>query len=243
MAEFLTTQGTSYHLENVIINAKEWLILISPYLNITENFLQRLQDADKRKVKIYIVYGKDELKSEEKSKLQILKNLTLRFCRNLHAKCYLNESSIIITSMNMYAFSEKNNREMGILVRKDSETDRKLYEDAMKEINSILDSAIPDTSAIGGSLMEMGKALKDIFVPLSGKNSRRSGLKHGFCIRCRKEIINNPDKPYCSECYNSWSEWKNPDYIEKFCHSCGKRDDSSMLYPLCRPCFQKSQRH
>ena len=66
MADFLTTQGTSYNLENIIINATKWLVLISPYLNITENFLQRLQDADRRKVKIIIVYGKDELKPDEK---------------------------------------------------------------------------------------------------------------------------------------------------------------------------------
>jgi late competence protein required for DNA uptake (superfamily II DNA/RNA helicase) len=119
MAEFLTTQGTSYHLENIIVNASKWLVLVSPYLNITQNFLQRLQDADKNKVKIYIIYGKKELKPEEELKLQKLHNLYLRYYKNLHAKCYSNEDAMIITSMNLLEFSEKTNREMGILIRKD----------------------------------------------------------------------------------------------------------------------------
>ena len=54
MAEFLTTQGTSYYLENIIINASERLILVSLYLNISANFMARLQDADKREVDIIL---------------------------------------------------------------------------------------------------------------------------------------------------------------------------------------------
>ena len=91
MAEFLTTQGTSYHLENIIRNANKWLVLLSPYLNITENFLVRLQDADKRKVKILIVYGKNKLKPEGKRKLQELENLSMYYCKNLHANQVLFE--------------------------------------------------------------------------------------------------------------------------------------------------------
>ena len=97
MAEFLTTQGTAYQLENTIIKAKNWLVLISPYLNITENFLLRLQDACKRKVKIIIIYGKKELEAKEEKKLYALDTLSLYYCKNLHAKCFLNGDSMIVT--------------------------------------------------------------------------------------------------------------------------------------------------
>ena len=215
MADFLTTQGTSYHLENIIINATKWLVLISPYLDISENFLMRLQEVDKRKVKIYIIYGKDDLKPEEKMKLQKLENLSLRYCKNLHAKCFLNENSMIITSMNMYEFSEKTNIEMGVLIHKDIDSDQQIYEKAMSEVKYILYSA----------------------------ESEVFSSRQGYCIRCEKQILYDPDKPYCRECFYSWLEWGNPLYIEKYCHSCGKRDRSSMLYPLCRSCFQKSQKY
>ena len=40
------------------------------------------------------------------------------FCKNLHAKCYLNESTCIISSLNLYEFSQVNNNEMGVLIEK-----------------------------------------------------------------------------------------------------------------------------
>ena len=261
MAKFLTTQGTAYELEEIIIHATKWLILISPYLNISENFLQRLQDADKRKVKIIIVYGKDVLKLEEKRKLQELENLSLYYFKNLHAKCFLNEATMIITSMNMYEFSEKTNREMGVLIRKDNESDQEVYEGAMREVKSIIDSSKEDsvltqpklrsmnkvrtasvelsqpTSAKGGSLAKVGEALVGFLNAISEKDDAISKLREGYCIRCGKNIPYNSDKPYCRQCFSSWRGWENPTYVEKYCHSCGKKDRSSMLYPLCRSCF------
>ena len=66
MADFLTTTGTSFHLENIIIEAKTKLVLISPYLQLSKTLFERLKDASTKGVKIKIVYGKDELKPNEK---------------------------------------------------------------------------------------------------------------------------------------------------------------------------------
>lgn len=116
MAEFLTTSGTSHELENIIIDSKKKLTLVSPYLQLSKTFHQRLKDASNRGVKIVIIYGKDELKPNERNSLAELRNVELYYFENLHAKCYFNEDRMIITSMNMYEFSEKNNREMGVLI-------------------------------------------------------------------------------------------------------------------------------
>jgi phosphatidylserine/phosphatidylglycerophosphate/cardiolipin synthase-like enzyme len=70
--------------------------------------------------------------------LEDLKYVRLYFSKNLHAKCYLNENKIIIASMNLYEFSQVNNREMGILIDTEDEEDRKVYEDATKDIESII---------------------------------------------------------------------------------------------------------
>ena len=48
--------------------------------------------------------------------LEGLTQIKTSFRRNLHAKCYLNENEALLTSMNLYEFSEKNNDEMGVLV-------------------------------------------------------------------------------------------------------------------------------
>ena len=53
------------------------------------------------------------------------------FCKNLHAKCYLNEELCIITSSNLYEFGQVNNNEMGILIRRSE--DAQLYKEAYEE--------------------------------------------------------------------------------------------------------------
>ena len=53
MAEFLTTKGISFHIEHIIRNAKNRLILISPYLQLSKNFFERLQGADRRKASVF----------------------------------------------------------------------------------------------------------------------------------------------------------------------------------------------
>lgn len=125
MAEFLTTRGISHHIEDLIIKCKTKLVLVSPYLKLSQLFYQRLKDAATRGVRITIVYGKKELKPEEEGRLAELQNIQVYYFKDLHAKCYFNETKMVITSMNMYEFSEINNREMGVLI--DRATDKKLF--------------------------------------------------------------------------------------------------------------------
>jgi len=139
MAEFLTTNGTSYHIENIIIGAEKKLVLVSPYLQISKTFYERLKDASKKNVEIKIIFGKDELKPNEKNSLAELKSLELLFFENLHAKCYFNEKEMVITSMNMYEFSEKNNREMGVFLTKENDSD--IFKKAINETHSIVESS------------------------------------------------------------------------------------------------------
>jgi hypothetical protein len=58
------------------------------------------------------------------------------FCQNLHAKCYLNERYAIITSMNLYDFSQVNNNEMGVIFDRDQE--QKLYRDTYEEAQRLI---------------------------------------------------------------------------------------------------------
>ena len=136
MAEFLTTSGTSHYIENIIMNAKKKLYLVSPYLQLSKTFFERLRDASNNGVEIKIIFGKNDLKPNEANSLATLKNVSLYFFENLHAKCYFNETQMVITSMNMYEFSEKNNREMGVLIDATKDTD--LFQKAANETRSIM---------------------------------------------------------------------------------------------------------
>lgn len=139
MPQFLTTAGTSHIIEDIIIKAKSELVLITPYLKLSRILFERLTDANHRGVRIQLVYGKSELQSSERQQLNTLTNMELLYLGNLHAKCYFNESTLIVSSMNLYEFSEKNNREMGIvLTRRD---DGECFADALAEAQSIINAA------------------------------------------------------------------------------------------------------
>lgn len=145
MAEFLRTSGISHYIEEIIIKAQEKLVIVSPYLKLSENLFERLKEKDSENIEVIFVYGKNELNEYEKRKLDSLKNLSLYFYKNLHAKCYYNESKMLITSMNLHEFSEKNNREMGVFI--DKTNDSEIFEEAEQESSSIIKAAILEKKA------------------------------------------------------------------------------------------------
>jgi phosphatidylserine/phosphatidylglycerophosphate/cardiolipin synthase-like enzyme len=136
MAKFLNTSGLTYHLEELIKNANEKLVLISPYLKFNEKAKELLEDKNRMKIDIRIVYGKNELSPSELKWLRTLEYVRVSFNKNLHAKCYLSESESIVSSLNLYEFSQVNNNEMGILILRDD--DVSLYKDNLEEVQRII---------------------------------------------------------------------------------------------------------
>ena len=57
MAKFLDTTGVSYHLQQLINSTNEKLILISPYLKVGERLKQSIEDKDRMKIDIRLIYG------------------------------------------------------------------------------------------------------------------------------------------------------------------------------------------
>ena len=136
MAKFLSTTGTNYHLEELIKSASDRLILISPFLKLNDRMKELLADKNRLKIDVRIVYGKSELQPQEIEWLRGLTYIRTSFCKNLHAKCYMNEEMCIITSLNLYEFSQVNNNEMGILIQRND--DGQLYKDAYEEAQRII---------------------------------------------------------------------------------------------------------
>ena len=120
----------------MIKNASDRLILISPFLKLNDRIKELLEDKDRLKIDVRIVYGKSELQPEEINWLKELIFIRTSFCKNLHAKCYINEELCIITSLNLYEFSQVNNNEMGILVSRNEDSD--VYRDAYDEAQRII---------------------------------------------------------------------------------------------------------
>lgn len=226
MAKFLDTTGVSNELAQIIKGAKERLILISPYLQICDRFKEMLEDQDRMKLEIRIIYGKSDLQPEQSNWLKSLKYVRTSICKNLHAKCYLNEKEALITSMNFYEFSQMNNNEMGIVVHKSE--DQKLYEEINDEVKRLY------------RVSEEIKVTVEKVPPKEELNKNSDG----HCIRCGTRIKLDPVYPYCLADYQKWKKFEDDAYIEKngVCHICGKPNDSSMEKPVCKDCYKKNEK-
>ncbi|NOR48553.1 MAG: hypothetical protein GQ533_11010 [Methanosarcinaceae archaeon] len=231
MTEFLNTEGTTYRLNQLIKNADNEIILISPFLKINQKIKDLLENQDrKRTTNIKIIYGKNELQPDENNWIRQLDSVRLAFCKDLHAKCYLSEKEAIITSMNLYEYSQVNNYEMGIYVSKDD--DLILYKEIYEEAMDIF--RISDELKI--SIEKIDSKKEANFAKSSNKNNK---FESGYCIRCKEQIKLDPMHPYCKKCYTSWNKYKNEEYKEKYCHICGNSTISSKIKPICYNCYKK----
>lgn len=123
MAIFLSGNKLNAEIENLFLQAKASIILISPYIKLHDRFSRALLTHQyDPNVKITLVFGKnkDYSKSMQKEDFDFFKqfpNIEILFENNLHAKYYANEKNAIISSMNLHSFSNDNNIEVGILVK------------------------------------------------------------------------------------------------------------------------------
>ena len=181
MAKFLNTSATNFFLEELIKNAKERLFLISPYLRLNDRIKELLEDKNRMKIDIRIIYGKTDLHPEEIKWLQQLDYVRVSFCKNLHAKCYLNESSCILTSLNLYEFSQVNNNEMGVLLTKAE--DGQVFIDAYEEAKRIIRISDEIRISLDEVHAEKPEASADTTISNSGNKLTSGKLAAKFQLR------------------------------------------------------------
>ena len=139
MAQFLTTKQISSQLEELIQTADKTLYLVSPFLKLSDGFQELINSRNKNEKKTIIIYGKYELTPEQLKFLTGLRHVYLKFHENLHAKCYLNDSKLIITSLNFYEYSMIHNKEIGVLFDVNTPGDQEIYSKALEHIKFIED--------------------------------------------------------------------------------------------------------
>lgn len=168
MAKFLNTTLLNEWIPKLIEASEKELIIIVPYIKTSDRMYNYLLEANKRGVETTLVYRENKLLPIEKAKFESLDNLNLMHHPNIHCKCYYNENYLIITSMNLYEYSEKNNREMGILFEKKNNgfsDDEKIFKDALEEIKEILNGTQLEKesreTAAEGFIMEIIKNEKE----------------------------------------------------------------------------------
>lgn len=134
MAKYLDTSQISSELMQLLKEAKEKIILVTYSLQVNNQIQERLKTKSKLGTlsEITIIYGNTQLKEKELKWMEEIDDLRVFQKKNLHAKCYINEKKAIISSMNLYDYSQTSNIEMGFLI--DRESDKEAYESMMEDI-------------------------------------------------------------------------------------------------------------
>lgn len=252
VARFLTTKGCLAEIEAVITSAQSRLVLITPFVQITDAHARRLRDAAARGVKTVLVCRHDSLKPDVQAFFAGLDGCEVYDDPSLHAKCFVGERGLVLTSLNLYGASEQNN-EMGVWL--DAEDDRRAYTDAVAEAASIQQHARCVTTPKvrwGAFLRPAAPQEKPARKPKGAsehtatarrkapakRKARRSD--EGMCLRCGDRIPFDPGRPYCLGCFREWAKWEDPTYQDRFCHACGiPEGTASMEKPLCYGCYKE----
>ena len=121
MSKFLTGKDLEDAIYDIIWETERTLMIVSPFIKL-DNYFKELFDKHENNPKIHLilVFGKNEKavkKSMSKEDFDYFKkflNVSIIYVPNLHAKYYGNESKGMITSINLYDYSFKNNIEFGV---------------------------------------------------------------------------------------------------------------------------------
>ena len=137
MAKYLDTSHISSELMELLKEAKEKIILVTYSLQVNTQIQERLKTKSKIGTlsEITLIYGNTKPKKSELEWMSEIDDLKVWQKKNLHAKCYINEKKAIISSMNLYDYSQTTNVEMGFLITKDE--DPEAYAKMMEDIDDL----------------------------------------------------------------------------------------------------------
>lgn len=121
MNKFITGENLENAVYEIIWEAKKNLIIVSPFIKL-DDYFKRLFDnhINNPKLHILIVFGKNEteksksLSNDDFNYFKKFLNISIVYVPNLHAKYYGNDKKGVITSINLYDYSFKNNIEFGV---------------------------------------------------------------------------------------------------------------------------------
>lgn len=126
MSKFITGKDLEDVIYDTIWQAEDILMIVSPFIKLDDYFKELFDKHENNpNIHILIVFGKNEkeiTKSISKEDYEYFKkflNVSIIYAPNLHAKYYGNEKQGVITSINLYDFSFKNNIEFGVFSKQD----------------------------------------------------------------------------------------------------------------------------
>tara|TARA_B110000881_G_C18446435_1_gene448708 strand:- start:56 stop:763 length:708 start_codon:yes stop_codon:yes gene_type:complete len=205
---FLENQKCIDEILDVIEKARSELIIITPYIDLDERWKSSFRIAQSHGVKMKLITRwKKKLAAKDEKDLQFFTDVgaEIKFVVRLHSKLYLNENSAVMSSMNLLDGSSKRSEEIGIFT-----TEKDLLSSFRNYSERLERSAMPEES----------KPAKSTAKAAPSQKKKESMM--GFCIRTGERIPFDLKKPFSDKAFKSWNRFKNPEFIEKYCHFSGE---------------------
>ena len=219
----------------LIRSATESIIFVTPYVELWVHLTDEMRDAVARKVDVTFLIREGETlhRPEDVEWLQANK-VKVYLVPNLHAKIYLNEKRVLVSSMNITRTSTIDSKDFAMIVK--NEDDAKMFREYVKRLigkATIAQASHSMRDYVSGPVEKAS-------ITQSSRPSEHQTVEYGYCIRSRDKIRFNTEKPLCADCFHEWNKYQDEDYVEKYCHSCGKSAKTTFAKPLCMACWKKS---
>lgn len=276
MAEFLKGNSLNSKLDEILEKAEEKLYLMSPFIKFHSRIKEiLLTKKEKDRLQLVVVYGKNEdnkeksLGQEDFEFLTQFRNVCIKYEPRLHAKYYANEGATLLSSMNLYEYSQNNNIEFGIYSEASTFMDKiigskdTIDKDAWDYFLNVLDNAetvyrkdpVYEKKLFGltEKYVKSDVAI-DTLTTLYGNVAKKSNsnqvkvkerevkFEPGYCIRTGVKIPFNVERPFSDQAYKSWARFKDDKYEEKYCHYSGEPSEgkTSMAKPILHKNWKKA---
>lgn len=218
----------------VIRGATKYITFVTPYVDLWMHLTDAMRDAINKGVGITFFIREGENRQRPEDLKWLRDNVQVYEVPYLHAKIYLNETTVLVSSMNITESSTRNSKEFAMIVkRQDDATVFREYVSRLVGKATATQSPHPIRNYVSG-LVERATLTQ------SSRSSERQTSEDGYCIRSRDKIPFDTEKPLCADCFSKWNKYHDKDYAEKYCHSCGKSAKTTFAKPLCMACWKKS---
>jgi phosphatidylserine/phosphatidylglycerophosphate/cardiolipin synthase-like enzyme len=218
----------------VIRSATKYITFVTPYVDLWMHLKDAMREAIDKGVDITFFIREGENRQRPEDLKWLRDNVKVYEVPYLHAKIYLNETTVLVSSMNITESSTRNSKEFAMIVRR--QDDAKVFTEYVSRLigkAAVAQTARPVRNYASGPV-------EKATLTQSSRSSERQTSKDGYCIRSRDKIPFDTEKPLCADCFSKWNKYHDEDYAEKYCHSCGKSAKTTFAKPLCMTCWKKS---
>ena len=153
---------------------------------------------------------------------------------NLHAKCYYNGKTALVTSLNFLYHSVQNNFELGIEIPSKKTNELAMIAEYIKELKRH-----------GKEILKQEQTKEkeshiQVFIDPSDNFEFYSPEKGklGFCVKCGKKVEYLDIEMHMIRCYSCYKKYRFNDIAIEFCHCCGEPyKHRDLTKPFCLFCY------